>query len=95
MGSDPVAGHADVLITPDIVSANVMYKSWMTTLGGVVANVVPGAQVPLIISSRSDSDRSKFLTICTTVIFSRYMQIQKKHGIVDLCKISNNRHVVH
>lgn len=74
MVSDPVAGHADILITPDIVSGNVVYKSWMTTIDGVVANVVPGAQVPLIISSRSDTDRSKFLTICSTVIFSRYMK---------------------
>lgn len=74
MEDDPVAGRADILITPDIVSGNVAYKSWMTTIQGVVANVVPGAQVPLIISSRSDTDRSKFLTICSTVIFSRYIK---------------------
>lgn len=72
MTNDPVAGHADILITPDIVSGNVIYKSWMTTLGAAVANVVPGVRVPLIISSRSDTDRSKFLTICSTAIFSRH-----------------------
>lgn len=80
MTHDPVAGHADILITPDIVSGNVCYKSWMTTLGGVVANVVPGVRVPLIISSRSDTDRSKFLTICSTVIFSRYTMQKTQNG---------------
>lgn len=74
MSHDPVAGHADLLIAPDIVSGNVLYKSWIATIGGAVANVVPGAQVPLIISSRSDTDRSKFLTICSSVLFSRYIK---------------------
>ncbi len=74
MDDDPVAGQADILIAPDIVSGNVIYKSWIATCGGTVANVVPGAQVPLIISSRSDTDRSKFLTICSSVLFSRYMK---------------------
>ena len=74
MAHDPVAGQADLLIAPDIVSGNVIYKSWIATIGGTVANVVPGAQVPLIISSRSDTDRSKFLSICSSVLFSRYMK---------------------
>ncbi|MBU1172353.1 MAG: hypothetical protein KKD44_22580 [Proteobacteria bacterium] len=74
MTHDPVAGQADILIAPDIVSGNVLYKSWIATIGGAVANVVPGAQVPLIISSRSDTDRSKFLTICSSVLFSRYIK---------------------
>lgn len=77
MTHDPVAGQADILIAPDIVSGNVIYKSWIATVGGAVANVVPGAQAPLIISSRSDTDRSKFLTICSSVLFSRYMKENK------------------
>jgi phosphate butyryltransferase len=78
MADDPVAGRADLLIAPDIVSGNVIYKSWIATIGGTVANVVPGAQVPLIISSRSDTDRSKFLTICSSVLFSRYIESTRK-----------------
>lgn len=74
LSQDPVAGHADILISPDIVSGNVIYKSWIATAGCTVANVVPGVSAPLIISSRSDTDRSKFLTICSSVLFSRYMK---------------------
>lgn len=78
MANDSVAGQADILIAPDIVSGNVIYKSWIATAGGTVANVVPGVSAPLIISSRSDTDRSKFLTICSTVLFSRYMRDQSQ-----------------
>mgnify|MGYP003588493012 CR=1 FL=1 len=74
MADDTVAGRADILVAPDIVSGNVIYKSWIATAGGTVANVVPGVSAPLIISSRSDTDRSKFLTICSSVLFSRYIK---------------------
>lgn len=73
LGKNPVAGNADIIITPDIVSANVIYKSWITTANAAVANIVPGASVPLIISSRSDSDLSKFLTICSSVLYCQYL----------------------
>lgn len=74
LGENPVAGNADIIITPDIVSANVIYKSWITTAKASVANIVPGAGVPLIISSRSDSDLSKFLTICSSVLYCQYLE---------------------
>lgn len=74
MADDSVAGRADILVAPDIVSGNAIYKSWIATAGGTVANVVPGVSAPLIISSRSDTDRSKFLTICSSVLFSRYIK---------------------
>lgn len=73
LADNAVAGHADIIITPDIVSANVIYKSWITTAKASVANIVPGASVPLIISSRSDSDLSKFLTICSSVLYCQYL----------------------
>lgn len=76
LGDNPVAGSADIIITPDIVSANVIYKSWITTANAAVANIVPGASVPLIISSRSDSDLSKFLTICSSVLYCQYLDAE-------------------
>lgn len=76
LGANPVAGSADIIITPDIVSANVIYKSWITTANAAVANIVPGASVPLIISSRSDSDLSKFLTICSSVLYCQYLDAE-------------------
>ena len=72
-----VAGKADILVVPHIESGNFLYKSWAMTMGAEVANIVLGAKAPLIITSRSDSDMIKFLTICSSAIYSDY--ISRKH----------------
>jgi phosphate butyryltransferase len=69
---NPVAGQADILIVPHISGGNFLYKSWSMTMGADVANIVLGAQVPLIITSRSDSDMTKFLTLCASAVYSGY-----------------------
>ncbi|MFP4618442.1 MAG: phosphate acyltransferase, partial [Spirochaetaceae bacterium] len=69
---NPVAGKADILIVPHLSGGNFLYKSWAMTMGADVANIVLGAQVPLIITSRSDSDMTKFLTLCASAVYSGY-----------------------
>lgn len=58
-----VAGDADILLTPDINSGNVLYKTLGFLGGAVSAAVLMGAKVPVVLTSRSDSDRSKMLSI--------------------------------
>jgi phosphate butyryltransferase len=58
-----VAGDADILLTPDINSGNILYKTMGFLGGGVSAAVLMGARVPVVLTSRSDSDRSKMLSI--------------------------------
>ena len=50
----PVAGHADVLVAPDVESGNMMAKGITYFAHGVMAGVVVGARVPLVVGSRSD-----------------------------------------
>jgi phosphate butyryltransferase len=69
----PVAGKADILIVPHISGGNFLYKAWAMTMGAEVANVVLGARVPVILTSRSDSDMTKFLTLCASVVYSRHV----------------------
>jgi phosphate butyryltransferase len=58
-----VAGDADLLVTPDLNSGNILYKS-MTFLGGATsASVIMGASVPVVLTSRADSDQSKLMSI--------------------------------
>jgi phosphate butyryltransferase len=71
---NPVAGKADILVVPHIEGGNFLYKAWVMTLGAEVANIVLGAQVPIILTSRSDSDITKFLTICSSAIYSNYLE---------------------
>jgi phosphate butyryltransferase len=58
-----IAGKVDILIVPEITSGNVLYKS-LTYLGGAkAAGVLIGTEVPVVLSSRSDSEESKIYSI--------------------------------
>jgi len=59
----PVAGDVDLILTPDIYSANIMYKTLNFMGGSFSAAVIMGAKVPVVLTSRSDSDKSKFMSI--------------------------------
>lgn len=74
LAGNPVAGRADVLVVPYISAGNFLYKSWVFTTGAEVANVVVGARAPIILTSRSDSDLTKFLTLCASALCSDYLR---------------------
>lgn len=58
-----VAGDADILVTPDLNSGNVLYKTLMFLGGCTSAAVVMGAKVPVVLTSRADSEISKLMSI--------------------------------
>jgi phosphate butyryltransferase len=66
----PVAGEADILITPDIESGNMLAKAITYFAHGIMAGVVVGARVPLVVSSRSDSHQSKLMSIALSVLLT-------------------------
>ncbi len=58
-----VAGDCDVILVPDIEAGNILYKT-LNFLGGAnSAAVIMGAAVPIVLTSRSDSETSKMLSI--------------------------------
>lgn len=67
-----VAGQADILIVPHLSGGNFLYKAWAMTMSADVANVVLGAKVPVIITSRSDSEMTKFLSLCASAVYCGY-----------------------
>ena len=68
-----VAGNADILVVPHIEGGNFLYKAWVMTMGVEVANLVLGAKCPVILTSRSDGEMTKFLTICASSIYGDYL----------------------
>ncbi len=62
-----IAGTADILIMPDIDAGNVLYKSLTTQSGATSAGVILGGDMPMILTSRGDSARSKLASICLAV----------------------------
>jgi len=69
----PVAGDADLLICPDLVSGNMMGKM-MLFMGSRSANVVVGAKAPVILCSRSATEEDKFQSILLGAIASQNLQ---------------------
>ena len=51
----PVAGHANVLVVPNLEAGNMLAKSLSFLAGADAAGIVLGARVPIILTSRADS----------------------------------------
>lgn len=66
----PVAGRADILISPDIEAGNVLVKAIVYFARLPMAGVVVGAKVPLILPSRSDTFESKLDSIALGVVMA-------------------------
>ena len=62
-----VGGDADILLMPDIEAANVFYKTIAYLTDNPMAGIIMGARVPIILTSRSDSDTIKYLSILAGV----------------------------
>ncbi len=58
-----VAGDADLIFAHNIEVANALYKSFTYFGGATVAAIILGATVPIVLTSRADSDRSKLMSI--------------------------------
>ena len=54
-----VAGNADIVVLPDLVSANVLYKSFGFLTDAKIAGYMVGSRVPVIITSRADNMDTK------------------------------------
>ncbi len=63
-----VAGDTDLLLMPDIEVGNVLYKTLVFFAKAKVASVILGASAPIVLTSRSDSEESKFSSILLAAI---------------------------
>jgi phosphate butyryltransferase len=65
-----VPGDADLILADDIESANILYKSLNAFGQGRSGAIVAGAKAPLVLTSRSDSHETKFLSIVLAIATS-------------------------
>ena len=66
-----IAGDTDLLVMPNIEVGNVLYKSMIFFAHAEVAAIILGAAAPIVLTSRSDSDDSKYYSILLAAAFSR------------------------
>jgi phosphate acetyltransferase len=55
----PVAGKADILLVPDLESGNMVAKQLQYLAGADSAGIVLGTRVPIVLTSRADSVRTR------------------------------------
>ena len=65
-----VAGHADLLVVPNIEAGNVLYKSLVYFANTPLAGIVVGAAAPVVLTSRADSPANKLNSIALAVVVS-------------------------
>ncbi len=59
----PVAGQADIVVAPEIETANAIYKALTCFAGLEGASIIWGATAPIVVPGRADTARMKFLSI--------------------------------
>ena len=67
----PVAGRANVLIVPDLEAGNMLAKSLSFLAGADAAGIVLGARVPIILTSRADSELTRLASCAVAVLVAR------------------------
>ena len=55
----PVAGRADILLVPDLEAGNMLAKQLQYLAGADSAGIVLGTRVPIVLTSRADSVRTR------------------------------------
>ena len=65
-----VAGEADALLFPDIVSGNVFFKALVWYKGACAAGVVTGGSVPIILTSRADALSARMASVALAALLS-------------------------
>ena len=70
-----VAGHADILIAPDLEAGNLLAKQLEYLAGAAVCGVVLGAAVPIALTSRADAPPARGASAALALLLAhRYRQ---------------------
>jgi phosphate butyryltransferase len=64
----PVNGDADVLLFPTLEACNPFYKGLMLFANGELAGLIRGTTKPVVVMSRSESEKSKFYCIALSCL---------------------------
>lgn len=80
----PVAGDADILLVPDLVSGNILAKDLEYLAGATLAGlVVSPSSIPIILNSRSDPPQARLASCAiAAIVFNRDPAVPGGKGIL-------------
>lgn len=64
----PVAGDADIMVTPNITTGNALFKLMVLGMGCCAGGIVLGARVPILLTSRSQQAPARIASAALGVI---------------------------
>lgn len=73
-----VAGKADILLMPNIEAGNVLYKALTFISDAEAAGIILGAKVPIIMTSRADSEMTKLNSIAFAMLVAEQNMIESR-----------------
>src|ERR1700752_2140726 len=68
--NSPVAGRAQILMVPDLEAGNMLAKNLSFMAKADSAGIVLGARVPIVLTSRADSVRSRMASCAVAVLYA-------------------------
>jgi phosphate acetyltransferase len=78
-----VAGQADILVVGDLEEGNLLAKQLSFLAGADAAGIVMGARVPIILTSRADSLRTRLASCAVAVLLvnaaGEHSRLQQNH----------------
>jgi phosphotransacetylase/acyl dehydratase len=66
-----VAGHAQILVVPDLEAGNMLAKNLSFLANADAAGIVLGARVPIILTSRADSVRTRMASCAVATLYAQ------------------------
>jgi phosphate acetyltransferase/phosphate butyryltransferase len=71
-----VAGHADILVTPNLESGNMIAKQLIHLAGASSAGIALGARVPIMLTSRSDTVDARIVSAALAKVFHHWRKLR-------------------
>lgn len=68
----PVAGAADILVVPDLMTGNMLAKQLIYLAGAASAGIVLGARAPVALTSRADDARARVVSCALACLLARH-----------------------
>lgn len=68
--TSPVAGHAQILVVPDLEAGNMLAKNLTFLSHADAAGIVLGARVPIVLTSRADSVRTRLASCAIAALYA-------------------------
>jgi phosphate acetyltransferase len=70
----PVAGHGQILVVPDLEAGNMLAKNLTFLSRADAAGVVLGARVPIVLTSRADSVRTRLASCAVAALYANALR---------------------